>query len=90
MRGNIGKAFLLAMVVSLITIVFSWILGIVVASVPWPHEMAKPVVVNMLQVLIVPLQSAPFLLLYYDLRIRKEAFDLEQLASLQTGGVETQ
>lgn len=89
-RGNIGKAFLLAMVVSLITMVFSWILGIVVASVPWPHEMAAPVVVNMLQVLIVPLQSAPFLLLYYDLRIRKEAFDLEQLASLQTVGVEMQ
>jgi hypothetical protein len=87
-RGNIGKAFLLAVVVSLITLVFTWILGFSIAMVPWPHELAAPVVANIMQVLIVPLQAAPFLLLYYDLRIRKEAFDLEQLALLESAGAE--
>lgn len=88
MRGNIGKAFTLALVVTLLTVVFTWIMGLAVRMVPWPFPMAVPVIHSFLQVFIVPLQTAPFLLLYYDLRIRKEAFDLEQLASLQTADVE--
>ena len=32
------------------------------------------------QVLVMPISAAAFILLYYDLRIRKEGFDLEMLA----------
>ena len=36
---------------------------------------------NLVNVLVLPIQTAPLILLYYDLRIRKEAFDLQMLSS---------
>ena len=38
------------------------------------------------QVLITPISAAAVILLYYDLRIRKEGFDLEMLAADLSGG----
>lgn len=35
---------------------------------------------HLLQALVLPIQTAPTILLYYDLRIRKEAFDLQKLS----------
>ena len=48
--------------------------------VPWPHPAVGVFFQTVLQAFFLPIQTAPWILLYYDLRIRKEAFDLQKLA----------
>jgi hypothetical protein len=38
------------------------------------------------QILAIPVGAAAFILLYYDLRIRKEGFDLQMLAQAMSSG----
>jgi hypothetical protein len=38
------------------------------------------------QILAIPISTAASILLYYDLRIRKEGFDLQMLAQSMTAG----
>ena len=57
------------------------ILGFVIGLIPWPHVLLRVFVQNLAQALLLPIQVAPITLLYYDLRIRKEAFDLQMLSS---------
>jgi len=87
-RGNLGKIFLVLLVVGLITFVaavsFQWG-GMAVSLLAFPNNrMAATFLVAVLQVipqvLIMPFSAAATVLLYYDLRIRKEGFDLEMLA----------
>jgi hypothetical protein len=80
MRDNLSKGFLLGLAVFLLSSILAWVLTYVVALAPWPHVALTLVATYAVQALILPIQTAPALLLYYDLRIRKEAFDLEQLA----------
>jgi hypothetical protein len=80
MRGNLGKGFSLMFVVGILCGIIGWILGIVIALVPWPHPSLAVFVQTVVPVLWLPIQTAPLILLYYDLRIRKEAFDLQKLA----------
>lgn len=85
MSGNLGKGFLLSLVVFLM----SAIIGLPIeflkamagetldASMRMPARFA----LGLIGVLALPIQTAPGILLYYDLRTRKEGFDLEHLAS---------
>lgn len=86
--GNLGKVFLVALLVLLITWVISIPLGIVggVVShfVPRSGTMLPAFVrtfTNVIaQILAMPIGASAAILLYYDLRIRKEGYDLEMLA----------
>jgi hypothetical protein len=80
MRGNLGKGFLLALVVGILTAIIGGVFGALTALVPWPHPAFETFFDNVLSALLLPIQTAPTILLYYDLRIRKEAFDLQKLA----------
>jgi hypothetical protein len=80
-RGNVGKGFVLLLVVWLLSVIISLALNAVVAIIPWPHPFFALFTQNVVAALVLPIQMAPLILLYYDLRIRKEAFDLERLAS---------
>ncbi len=93
--GNLGKAFGLLFVVGIISYVVSLLfqqIGGLVAGTPAPGDLTTPIIINQLfsmagQVLAMPIAAGAFILLYYDLRIRKEGFDLQMLAqSLGSGG----
>jgi hypothetical protein len=80
MRGNLGKGMLLGIVVVLIGAVFQFAVGFALGVVPWPHPFFAAFLGAVIPAVIVPVQLAPSVLLYYDIRIRKEAFDLNRLA----------
>ncbi len=80
MRGNLDKGFKLGLAVFLIGAVFQLAIGFAVGMVPWPHPFLASFVGTVIPAVIVPVQLAPSVLLYYDIRIRKEAFDLTRLA----------
>ena len=87
-RGNLGKVFLVGLVVLLIASIVNllfWGAGSLAASYLPGHDPTGPMAVTQLvsmvgEVLVMPISAAAMILLYYDLRIRKEAFDLEMLA----------
>lgn len=81
MRGNLGKGFVLLLVVFLLTAAIQGAIAGVLYVVLKPYPFFHYFVQNVLQAFVVPIQLAPAILMYYDLRIRKEAFDLEQLAA---------
>jgi len=83
--GNLGKI----LGVWLIVVLIMMLVGGVFATVGGVFSMLVPGVTGFVlrglcqlvgQVLIAPIGAAAFNLLYYDLRIRKEGFDLEMLA----------
>ncbi len=86
--GNLGKVFLVGFLVTAITLVISMPLGTVSsigAMFLWRDSPMVGAIVNQFanvisQVLAMPIGASAFILLYYDLRIRKEGFDLEMLA----------
>jgi MFS family permease len=80
MRGNLGKGFSLMFVVGILCAILGAILGAIIGQIPWPHPSLAAFVQTVVPVLWLPIQTAPLILLYYDLRIRKEAFDLQKLA----------
>ena len=88
--GNFGKVILVALVLFLINLVVGSIF-----TAPWmvvllrdpqnPENIRTFKLLSQLssvvaQVLTAPIGAAAMILLYYDLRIRKEGFDLEMLA----------
>ena len=84
MQSNLGKGFLLALVILVLQFIFQMIVGGVMATLPIDVPALEAFILNVTKALILPIQLAPVILLYYDLRIRKEGFDLEQLASQST------
>lgn len=80
MRGNTGKGFAVSLVLGFVGVIFANVTVVCVALVPWPHPFLQAFATQVANCLILPIQTAPYILLYYDLRIRKEAFDLERLA----------
>jgi hypothetical protein len=85
-KGHKGKVFLLgAVVFALVYILPPLATGILSVVVP---ALQRPLFVlnSVLSVVLYPLVACSFTLLYYDLRVRKEAFDLEHL-SQQLGAV---
>ena len=92
--GNLGKVFLLLLLCTLLVIVitapFSVVGGLVQQllvyhKLPVLGVVASQAISIPSQVVAAPISSAAVVLLYYDLRIRKEAFDLEMLADSMSG-----
>jgi hypothetical protein len=81
MRGNIGKAFLVGLLAGIIAGIIALIAGIVIGLVPWPHPILAALAQSLVSAAVLPISVAPIVLLYYDLRIRKEAFDLQMLST---------
>lgn len=78
-RGNIGKGFLLMLLVGILAWILNLAVGTVIVLVPWPHQSIAVFIQNVVPAILLPIQTAPLILLYYDLCIRKEAFDLQRL-----------
>jgi hypothetical protein len=82
--GERGKVFLVLAVVSILTAVVS---GGVEAILPWlvdttslSGQLTLQVISQLVSYLVLPVPTIATVLLYYDLRIRKEGFDLEMLS----------
>jgi len=84
-KGFKGKAFLIGLVVFLLISIPEMAAGVLAALMPASREMFA-VTASLLQIILLPVMACALTLFYYDLRVRKEAFDLEQL-SAQLGGV---
>lgn len=85
MSGNLGKGFLVLLVIGLLGWVYHVVLGMIMGALAIKSVFLSQFISTLAEVVIFPIQVAPIILLYYDLRIRKEGFDLEQLAaSLQS------
>lgn len=89
--GNLGKAFVLGLVVVLIGFLMggaAQLLGRLVGGFTANPVMALFLVqlfALIAQVLATPIGAIAFILFYYDLRIRKEAFDLEMMSAAIEG-----
>ena len=78
-RGHVPRTLGLLVLVLILAGIISGFLGMFV-EVLVPHTVARMFLSELIDAAILPLTLVPFILLYYDLRIRKEAFDIEQLA----------
>ncbi len=86
--GNLGKVFGVSFIALIIAVIIGYLfsfLGTFIASRLGGLTEPGPVVVNQLfslagQIAATPIAATATILLYYDLRIRKEGFDLEMLA----------
>ncbi|HRX87706.1 MAG TPA: hypothetical protein P5572_21985 [Phycisphaerae bacterium] len=87
MRDNLGKGFLLALVLAIIGWAITFGAAAIFAYLPLPAFIYQAILL-IVEAIILPVQTAPLILLYYDLRVRKEAFDLERLAESVQGGPE--
>jgi hypothetical protein len=92
--GNLGKIFCVGFLVILITwaisIPLSWA-GVILGGLLFAKNYLLFSFINQLfslvgQILAIPIGAAAFILLYYDLRIRKEGFDLQMLAQAMSSG----
>ncbi|HEX4335267.1 MAG TPA: hypothetical protein VH062_05100 [Polyangiaceae bacterium] len=82
MADYLGKVAMLTSVVWLLGLVIGAAITAAIHVVPWPYPIIGDFLSYfLLQVLMMPLSIATTVLFYYDLRIRKEAFDLQHLAS---------
>jgi len=83
MADYLGKALGLSAVVWLLGLVIGAAVSTAVRIVPWPYPLIGDFLSYLIvELLMLPLAIATVVLLYYDLRIRKEAFDLQHLAGL--------
>jgi hypothetical protein len=80
MAGNLDKGLALGFVVGVLSWIIIFGLNKLTSLVPWPHASIRLFVENLVPAILLPIQTAPWILLYYDLRIRKEAFDLQMLS----------
>lgn len=91
-KDNMGRIFMVGLLVGILTSIVSWILAMPLALlIPSmasnPQAMAGPMgtVNGIAQGVIIaltnPLQVIAMVLLYYDIRVRKEGFDIQMLAS---------
>ena len=86
--GNLGKVFVVGLVAGLIVLVISGVVNGAVGMMGFAVARSSTTASLFLtqlgsvagEVLALPISSAAMILLYYDLRIRKEGFDLEMLA----------
>jgi uncharacterized membrane protein len=86
-KGYKGKAFRLGVVVFLLIGLPFLVAGVLASFYPALFEITV-VFGQVLQLLLYPIVACAFTLFYYDLRVRKEAFDLEHLSQQIDLGVE--
>jgi hypothetical protein len=82
-RDNRGKVFAIMFVIIVIQMLLGWGAQLVVNTILGTGSTALilgGVSSNLASIFIYPLQTIAITLLYYDLRIRKEGFDLEMLS----------
>ena len=82
MKGNLGKGFLLSLILQLLGFVVGFVVVLpftLIGTLSNPIWNGLPETAA--EAILLPFVTAPFTLLYYDLRIRKEAFDLERLSA---------
>jgi hypothetical protein len=92
--GNLGKVFCIGLLVMLITWAISipfGMAGMIVGRILFSWNVLLVDFINQFfnligQILAIPIGAAAFILLYYDLRIRKEGFDLQMLAQAMSSG----
>jgi hypothetical protein len=77
----IGIIFLTGIIVGIVGGLLGGVVGGVLGLLTHNDQRAVMVASDVMQILIVPLQPVVLTLLYYDLRIRKEGFDIEMLAA---------
>jgi hypothetical protein len=87
-RGYKGKAFVLGLVVFILILLPFVVAGALTVFLPY-WEVVLSVGGQLLQLIIYPVVSCTFTLLYYDLRVRKEGFDLDYLSRQIGSGVQT-
>ena len=83
-KGYRGKAFCIMLVVGLLQVVLAGGVG-VLSGLFFNDEVASGAILssafnNLLSIFLTPLGIIAAILLYYDMRIRKEGFDLEMLS----------
>lgn len=83
-KGFRGKVFGLGCVTFLILLLPAMAFGMASSMLPG-GEATGSVIGDFLSLVVTPLFTCAFTLLYYDLRVRKEAFDLEILNQQLTG-----
>ena len=92
--GNLGKIFCIGFLVTLISwaisMPFGWA-GLILSEFLFAENYLLVSFINRLfsmvgQILATPIGAAAFILLYYDLRIRKEGFDLQMLVQAMSSG----
>lgn len=74
-KGSKGRAFVLGVVTFAILLIPTFVAGVLAAFFPGAFVLAA-----LVQLLVYPIFGCAFTLFYYDLRVRKEAFDLEHLS----------
>jgi hypothetical protein len=79
-REHRNRAFGLFLVIVAINLVPQFLAGMAIALSPGTQAVLLTAS-SLLQLVLTPLYAIAFTLFYYDLRIRKEAFDLELLSS---------
>jgi hypothetical protein len=87
-KGYRGKAFCILLVVNLLQVVLAGGVG-VITGLLFSAEAASSAILssalnNLLSIFLTPLGIIAAILLYYDMRIRKEGFDLEMLSRALT------
>ena len=79
-KGEVWKVFVTLLLAWLIFIVLYFLLVVIAGMLASRNERASSLVVAILLALVYPITGAVTTLLYYDIRVRREGFDLELLA----------
>jgi phage shock protein PspC (stress-responsive transcriptional regulator) len=83
-RGFRGKALLTLLVAALLLLIPTMIVGVlagIATLLGIPSQLLVQVLAGVLQIFVYPFMYVALTVLYYDLRVRKEGFDLELLAT---------
>jgi hypothetical protein len=78
MKGHRGRAFLIVVLVMVLSGVVGFAFDLAVGSLPWLGGAAS----GFAQAVTGAFASVVFVVLYFDIRCRKEAFDIQHLAQL--------
>ncbi|MGH2443790.1 MAG: hypothetical protein ACRDFX_11610 [Chloroflexota bacterium] len=79
-RGSWWRIFGIALLVFVITLVLESIAGAVIgALLVNGHQVWGQIASAIVAILVVPFELGVLILLYFDLRIRKEGFDIDHL-----------
>ncbi|MCA9412585.1 MAG: hypothetical protein KC944_15325 [Candidatus Omnitrophica bacterium] len=85
MKGNLSKGFVLQFLVICLALIgyfgISTLVAVPATFLEFESIYLDIIMESFLEAFFLPFTTGAIVLLYYDLRVRKEAFDLEQLAS---------
>jgi hypothetical protein len=83
-KGHRGKVFCVLLIVNLLQVIpilgVNMISGMIFNTQSGGGAMLNSALINLVSIFLTPLGIVATILLYYDMRIRKEGFDLEMLS----------